>query len=293
MNNSFSAFSSKISLPLIMSILGLALVIVGMLNNQNNMYLIATSLFTVAGLIMLFFSIGSNIGKLSIVIGGVLGILGLVTFIYIGSDIWSIDSARKYDERMDELVKQNLTDIKTSQIAFKEANGTYAKDWNKLKDFIQNGKIKIAVKNGGVPNRRLTTEERAIIYGAADKRALDYNMTEAEAIILASSANPPADLREFVRDTILASFYESSFGSKPYLDRRTKMGFPDFNVDSLFYVPNTGIQFSLTVTDSIDYQGIKVQGLYVQGERQLKATKKTVMYSFGSTSSPALSSNWD
>ncbi len=293
MNNSFSAFSSKISLPLIMSILGLALVIVGMLNNQNNMYLIATSLFTVAGLIMLFFSIGSNIGKLSILIGGVLGILGLATFIYIGSDILSIDSARKYDERMDELVKQNLTDIKTSQITFKEANGTYAKDWNKLKDFIQNGKIKIAVKNGGVPNRRLTPEERAIIYGAADKRALDYNMTEAEAIILASSANPPADLREFVRDTILTSFFESSFGSKPYLDRREKMGFPDFNVDSIFYVPNTGVQFSLKVTDSIDYQGIKVQGLYVEGERQLKSTKKTVMYSFGSTSSPALSSNWD
>ncbi len=293
MNNSFSAFSSKISLPLIMSLLGLALVIFGMLNGQNKMYLTATALFTVAGLIMLFFSIGSNIGKLSIVIGGVLGILGLVTFMYIGNDIWSIDSARKYDERMDELVKQNLTDIKTSQIAFKEANGTYAKDWNKLKDFIQNGKIKIAVKNGGVPNRRLTPEERAIIYGAADKRALDYNMTEAEAIILASSTNPPADLREFVRDTILASFFESSFGSKPYLDRRAKMGFPEFNVDSLFYVPNTGVQFSLTVTDSIDYQGIKVQGLYVQGERELKATKKTVMYSFGSTSSPALSSNWD
>lgn len=293
MNNSFSAFSSKISLPLIMSLLGLALVIFGMLNGQNNMYLTATTLFTVAGLIMLFFSIGSNIGKLSILIGGVLGILGLVTFMYIGNDIWSIDSARKYDERMDELVKQNLTDIKTSQIAFKEANGTYAKDWDKLKDFIQNGQIKIAVKNGGVPNRRLTPEERAIIYGAADKRALDYNITEEEAIILAKSANPPADLKEFVRDTILSSFYESSFGSESYLKRRTKMGFPDFNVDSIFYIPNTGVQFSLTVTDSIDYQGIKVQGLYVQGERELKATKKLMLYSFGSTSSPALSSNWD
>lgn len=293
MNNSFSASSKKTSLPIIITILGLALVIVGLTSKQNSMYLIATGLLALSGLVMLYYSIGSNIGKISVVLGGVLGALGLATFIFIGNDIMSIDNARKYDERMDVLVKQNLADIKTSQIAFKELNGTYAKDWNSLKDFIVNGQIKLAVKNGGVPNRRLTPEERAIVYGAGDKRALDYNMTEAEAIRLAKSSNPPDDLTGFVRDTMLTSFYESAFGAESYVSRRLKMGFPEFNVDSIFYVPNTGKQFALVVTDSVEYQGVKIQTLQVSGERTLKSTKKTVVYSIGSTSSPALSSSWD
>jgi hypothetical protein len=293
MNNNFSALTSKVSLPAIITVLGLALVIIGKSSGQNNMFMISTGFLTLAGLVMLFFSIGSNIGKAAIIIGGALGIAGFYTFFYIGNDIISIDNARKFDERMDELVKQNLTDIKTSQIAFREVNGSYARDWASLKDFIVNGKIKIAVKNGGVPNRRLTPEERAIIYGAADKRALDYNMTEAEAIILAKLPTPPADLVGFVRDTMLTSFFDSSFGASAYLSRRNKMGFPEFNVDSIFYVPNTGIQFMITVTDSVEFQGTKVQALLVSGERKLKSTGKTRVYSFGSTSSPALSSNWD
>ncbi len=293
MNNNLSAIFSKISLPVIITALGLALIIIGQSAGQNDMFMISTGLLTLAGLVMLFFSVGSNIGKIAIVLGGILGIAGFFTFFYIGSDIVSIDNARKYDERMDELVKQNLTDIKSSQIAFKEVNGSYAKDWTSLKDFIVNGKIKIAVKNGGVPNRRLTPEERAIIYGAGDKRALDYNMTEAEAMVLAKSSNPPADLAGFVRDTILTSYYETTFGAASYISRRTKMGFPEFNVDSIFYVPNSGTQFTLTVTDSVEFQGVKVQALYVWGERIMKSTGKSVLYSIGSTSSPALSSNWD
>lgn len=293
MNNSFSSSSKKTSLPVIITLLGIALVIVGLTSKQNNMYLMATGLLALSGLVMLYYSIGSNIGKISVVLGGVLGVVGLATFIFIGNDIISIDNARKYDERMDVLVKQNLADIKTSQIAYKELNGTYARDWNSLKDFIVNGKIKLAVKNGGVPNRRLTPEERAIVYGAGDKRALDYNMTEAEAIRLAKSSNPPADLTGFVRDTMLTSFYESSFGAESYVSRRVKMGFPEFNVDSIFYVPNTGKQFSLVVTDSVEYQGVKIQALQVSGERTMRSTKKIVVYTIGSTSSPALSSSWD
>jgi hypothetical protein len=71
------------------------------------------------------------------------------------------------------------------------------------------------------------------------------------------------------------------------------MGFPAFNVDSMLVVPNSGKQFVLTVTDSVEYQGVKIQALMVSGERVLKSTKKTVVYSIGSTSSPALSSSWD
>jgi len=293
MNNSFSTSLKKISLPLIIALTGIGLLIAGFQSGQSNMYLIATLLFTVAGLVAMFFSVSNNIGKLSIVIGSVLGTVGVVIYYQITNDIITIEQSRTYDIKMDELVKQNLTDIKTAQITYKEANQSYAKDWNTLKDFIVNGKIKIAVKNGGVPNRRLTTQERAIIYGAGDKRALDYNMTEVEALALSKTSNPPADLREFVRDTMSSSFYESSFGSTSSISRRAKMGFPEFNVDSIFYVPNSGVQFKIAVTDSVEYQGIKVQALYVEGELTMKSGGKKVLYSFGSISSPALSSSWD
>ena len=58
-----------------------------------------------------------------------------------------IDSLeQEMDVKMDELIKQNLTDVKTAQIAYKEVNGAYAKDFDALKDFIVNGKIKFVVK---------------------------------------------------------------------------------------------------------------------------------------------------
>lgn len=293
MNNNLSALLKKYSLPLIVVVLGMALLIIGQSTGQQSTFMMASFFLVISGLVMLYFSSGSNIAKIASILGIILGIGGAIIYGNLSNDIITIDNARKFDKELDELIKQNLNDIKTSQIAYKEIHGSYAKDFDILKDFIVNGKIKIAIKNGGVPNRKLTAEERAIIYGPKDQRALDYNMTEQEAIVLARSSNPPADLKGFVRDTIMSSFFESSFGSKPYIQRRAKMGFPDFVVDSIFYIPTTGIKFTMTVTDSIDYQGIKVQGLYVEGTRKMRSKNEDVTYSFGSTSSPALSTNWD
>lgn len=293
MNNNLSALLKKYSLPLIVVVLGLALLIIGQSTGQQSTFMMASFFLVISGLVMLYFSSGSNIAKIASILGIILGIGGAIIYGNLSNDIITIDNARKFDKELDELIKQNLNDIKTSQIAYKEIHGSYAKDFDILKDFIVNGKIRIAIKNGGVPNRKLTAEERAIIYGPKDQRALDYNMTEQEAIVLARSSNPPADLKGFVRDTIMSSFFESSFGSKPYIQRRAKMGFPDFVVDSIFYIPTTGIKFTMTVTDSIDYQGIKVQGLYVEGTRKMRSKNEDVTYSFGSTSSPALSTNWD
>jgi hypothetical protein len=293
MNNNLSTTFKKFSLPVIIIALGLVMLIIGNSLNQPPKFMMASLFLSIAGLVMLFFSAGSNIAKIASILGIVLGAAGLFIYYDLSNDIITIDNARKFDKETDELVKQNLTDIKTSQIAYKEEYGTYAKSLEDLKKFITDGKIKVAIKNGGVPNRRLTPEERAIVYGEKDQRALDYNMTEMEAIALSKSSTPPADLEGFVRDTMLTSFYESSFGAEAYVQRRAKMGFPDFHVDSIFYVPSTGNKFKMVVTDSIEYQGVKVQGLMVEGKRQMKSKKEEVIYSFGSTSSPALSSNWD
>ena len=293
MNNKLSATLKKFSLPIIIIVFGLTLLIVGQSTGQPPRFMMAALFLSLAGLVMLYFSAGSNIAKIASGLGIVLGAVGLYIYFDISNDVISINNARKFDREMEELIKQNLSDIKTSQVAYRDVHGSYARDFEELRKFITEGKIKIAVKNGGVPNRRLTTDERALIYGPKDQRALDYNMTEEEAVILSKSANPPADLRGFVRDTMLTSFFESSFGSEPYILRRNKMGFPEFVVDSIFYIPNSGNRFKMTVTDSIEYQGIKVQGLLVEGVRKMKSRNEEVTFSFGSNSSPALSNNWD
>jgi hypothetical protein len=293
MNNSLSALLKKYSLPSIIVVLGLALLIIGQSTGQQSAFMMASFFLVISGVVMLYFSSGSNLVKIASILGIILGVGGAIIYFNISKEIITIDNARKFDKEIEELIKQNLTDIKTSQIAYKEIHGTYARDFETLKDFILNGKIKIAIKKGSVPNRKLTPDERAIIYGPKDQRALDYNMTEREAIILAKSSNPPADLKGFVRDTILSSFYESSFGSKPYLQRRAKMGFPEFVVDSIFYIPSTGTKFTMTITDSLDYQGVKTQGLYVEGKWKMRSKNEYVTYSFGSTTSPALSTSWD
>jgi len=293
MNNSLSASLKKLSLPIIITIFGLALIIIAQKTQQPPKFTYAALFLTLAGLVMFYFSIGSNLAKIATALAIVLGIAGGYIYYDVTTDVIEIDQARKFDREMEELIKQNLSDIKTSQIAYKEVNGSYARDFDELKRFIVDGKIKITIKNGGVPNRRLTPEERAIIYGAKDQRALDYNMTEQEALILAKSSKPPKDLKGFVRDTMLSSFYESSFGAKPYLERRMKMGFPDFVVDSIFFIPATGVKFTMTVSDSVEYQGAKIQALLVEGIRKKKSENVEILYSFGSKSSPALGFSWD
>lgn len=293
MNNNLSVTFKKFSLPVIIMALGLAMLALGSSLSQPPRFMMASLFLTIAGLVMLFFSAGSNITKFASIVGIVLGAAGLFIYYDLSNDILTIDSNRKMDKEIDELVKQNLNDIKTSQIAYKDVNGTYARSFDALKSFITDGKIKVAIKNGGVPNRRLTPEERALIYGAKDQRALDYNMTEQEAIALAKSSFPPSDLKGFVRDTMLSSFYESSFGGESYQQRRLKMGFPTFHVDSIFYVPSTRTKFNMIIADSVEFQGMKVQTLFVEGKRKMKSKNEEITYSFGSTNSPALSSNWD
>jgi Ca2+/Na+ antiporter len=293
MNNELTTKLKKITLPAILILSAIFIIIVGKNTNQDSMFTMAGLFLMLAGLVALFFLLSNRIAKLALIIGGVMGIAGLFIYLNIFNEVKTTKDNRAMDVKMDELIKQNLTDVKTAQIAYKEVNGAYAKDFDALKDFIVNGKIKFVVKTGGVPNRRLQPEERAILYGAGDRRALDYNMTEIEALKLAKSSNSPSDLKNFVRDTLSKSFYDETFASKNYLSRRKKMGFPDFNVDSLFYVPNTGRKFEMTVKDSVEYQGAKIQAIVVETFKVSIDTGDTLRYKFGDLASPALTSDWD
>ncbi len=290
---SLSVLFRKYSIPAILLIGGIALLIFGFVGNQTTGWMVASSLLAVSGLLAIVYISGIIPGKISLYIGIPVVLIAAFVIYQMGSEVVAEENKKKLKDEITNLMKQNLNDIKTAQIAYKDKYGKYASDWNKLVHFINNGTIQEVNKIGGVPNRRLTTDERAILYGPKDNRALDYNMTELEALRLARSENPPADLNGFVRDTMEVSFFERTFKNESYIERRIRMGFPSFNPDSLIYIPTTTEMYSLKTLDSLDYQGAKVPVIQVIGIHPIEFNGKRDTLMFGSLTSPNLSGNWD
>lgn len=291
--NSLSVLFKKYSIPVILLVIGLALIILGVSNNQGSDWMMASSLLAISGVLSIIYVSGIIPGKISLFIGIPVALVAVYVLYQMGSEVVAEENKKIKKEEITNLMKQNLNDIKAAQIAYRDKYGKYASDWNKLIHFIKSGTIQEVVKEGGVPNRRLTPEERAIIYGPKDNRALDYNMTELEAYALAKSETPPADLTNFVRDTVEVSYFERTFKNNSYVERRIRMGFPEFNADSLVYIPTTSDMYSLKTMDSLEYQGSKVPVIEVMGIHPVEYKGKRDTLMFGSLTSPNLSANWD
>lgn len=290
--NSLSVLFKKYSIPGILLIIGIALIIVGFTSDQGSDWMLASSLMAISGILSIVYVSGVLPGKIGLFIGIPVAIVAVFVLYRMGSEVVAEENTKKLKEDITNLMKQNLNDIKTAQIAYKDKYGKYASDWNKLANFINNGTVKEVIKEGGVPNRRLTPEEREIIYGPKDNRALDYNMTELEAYVLSKSENPPAELTKFVRDTVEVSFFDRTFKNPSYVDRRVRMGFPKFNTDSLFYIPSTSEMFTMNTLDSLEYQGAKIPVIEVVGIHPVDYKGRDTLR-FGSLTSPNLSANWD
>jgi hypothetical protein len=291
--NSLSVIFKKYSVPAILLFAGLALLIFGVVNNQSGEWLFATSLLALSGVLSIIYIAGFLPGKVGLFIGIPVALIAVYVLYQMGTDVVAEENKKILKENVTNLMKQNLNDIKTAQVAYKDKYGVYASDFDKLTEFITKGTVKEVVKVGGVPNRRITAEERALLYGAKDNRALDYNMSELEAYLLSKSENPPADLTKFVRDTIEVSFFERTFKNQSYVDRRVRMGFYTFNTDSLIRIPTTKELFSLKTLDSLEYQGAKIPVLEVKGIHPIEYKGKQDTLMFGSLFSPNLSANWD
>ena len=146
-----------------------------------------------------------------------------------------VEFNNKYADR-DIEIKTRIMDVKAAEIAFREVNGTYTNSFEDLKDFVNNGTKMDFIRKGALPDRKITAEERDLIYG--DNRPIDKNMTEDEAAFLAKQAGAPKEFDGFIRDTIYVSVMEAIFSSERYLDNRSKLGgMLAFHVDSMERVP--------------------------------------------------------
>ena len=139
-------------------------------------------------------------------------------------------------EKRDKAVIARLIDIRKAQIAYKEANGVYAETFEKLNDFIKNGKVTMVSKKGELTDDQLAkglTEEIALNLEEAD--AAKYGIEDYYSF-----------KENFRRDTNYVSVKSSVFGD-------------NYNVDSIAYVPFMGdTKFEMSVGENETKSGIVI-----------------------------------
>lgn len=303
MKGNISVLVNKFAIPAILLVLGLFMLIIGLKNGQGALYMLASLMMLMAGVLSILYSSGKLKGGLTFGIGGVTGVAALITLFL---SFKSCNETQIHDENYKyckSLAIQNLMDVREIQKVYKEQNGKYAGTWDEIESFLQNGTVIYVHSVGTVPARSVSPEERDYLaqFGLYKKgQAIDFNMTEKDAYFLAKSSNPAADLKGFVRDTQNVSLMKTRFTeNRAYSDNREMNGFPAFNVDSLKFIPFTNAkqQWLLEVADSVKFGDaiiptIKVSGFIPFSEIEGKDDNKEEI-SFGNLLTNSVAGSWE
>lgn len=293
MTNNFSVIFKKYSIPALLLLIGFSLLIFGFIKDQGLAFQLSSVLMLLAGVISLLFSSGKMKKFLLMVIGVLAGFIGIALLLMSWNEV---SSEMDYQEKVntsESMAKQNLEDVIFIQKAYQAQYGEYASSWDKVIDYVKNGKIDFIVSEGSVPNRKFDAAERAYLYH--DNRPIDNNMTEDEAYRLSKWKTGPnwkKDFSMFKRDTLKVSLLNSKFKSDSYEKARALVNIGNFNADSLRYIPFTKgkrewllLTKTLTLPDSTKAPAIKVIGT-------LPFTNKEMM--FGSLIKPnELGGSWE
>lgn len=263
--------------------------------HQNKGFLYGSLFFIMASVIWFLYLFGivkSFIGYGLILIMLVISV-GVLYF-----DYKIVDDQVKYEasyEMHDKDIKARMGDLKAAELAYKEANGTYTDSMDDLIDFVKTGKKMKILKKGKIPERKITPEERAYLYG--DNRPLDKLMTEVEATALSKAPFAIEGLDpEFKRDTNFIPVMEAIFTDEKYVTNRDKIGATfGFHADSLRYVPYTTELVKLD-TGSIEKDGgVVAPTLYIEMIHPMPkeiGKEESVKYTIGSTTSVQLNESW-
>lgn len=298
MFSNISLLFKKYAVPSLFFVLGVILFITGVSSKQDAMFMIASVMMFLAGLLSILYSTGEFKRTLLYIFGGVAGVAAIATYIL---SFKSVSDTAKYNADY-ELCRgksiRNLDDIRYAQKAYMEKYGTYAADWETLVEYIKTGTVPIIDAAGVVPDRKITEEERdyLIQFGLYKKsQAIDFKMNEKEAYYLSKRTNILTDLVGFKRDTIERSILEMKFMSKAYSDSRIKSGFGRFYADSLPYIPFTKgktwkLEISQLVSGSDTIPTLKLNGFIPFAKIQGTSDEEL---SFGTLSANDLVGNWE
>lgn len=175
--------------PVVLIILGAALLIVGAIQGQNTWVLLGAVLALIAGLVALLLQLGILSRKTGVILGLAFAVAAVFLAYRNYRSIAEVLEFTKYKKANDSKVIQGLKDLRTAQIGFRQANGTFTGDLNTLHQFVKSGTIPMVRAIGQVPD----------------------TLTEVEALALGL----------IVRDTIQAPALDSLFLSATAKERRT------------------------------------------------------------------------
>jgi uncharacterized membrane protein len=300
MTNSLSILLKKYSVPVLFFVVGLILLIIGITNKQDGMFIMASVLLFIAGGLSIVFSSGNLKPWVLYLFGIVSCIAGIFTIIV---SYTSVNETLTYENNYHScknLSKQNLEDVRYIQKAYADKTGMYLGDWNAIEDFIKNGTVPFVETQGIVPNRKLNISENNFLY--TGNPPIDNNMTEEEAYRLSKWTEGPnyqGDFSNFKRDTIQVGLMKYKFGGKSYKLSRVKSGFGPFNPDSLRHIPFTGGRetWKIEVLDSVKmgetyFPTIKISGEIPFANIKGKNGDREEMY-FGSIKTNDTEGSWE
>ena len=165
--------------PLLLILVGGALLIIGAQQGQNSWVLLGAGLALLAGVVSLLL----QLGIINRQIGMVLGIVFAAVAIGLAyRNYRSVVEVIEFNERKaasDRLVIQGLKDIRTAELGYREATGGFTGNLEVLREFVKTGTIPRIKAIGQVPD----------------------TLTEKQAL----------ELKLIVRDTILAPALDSLF----------------------------------------------------------------------------------
>jgi hypothetical protein len=199
-------------------------------------------------------------------------ILQLVLWIVIITLAWLVYRSpitlKEFQELSDyrkSAVIQDLKDIRTAQIAFKDKHRVYANDFDTLISFVKNDSLAVVKAIGEVPDS--LSEEQALRIGIIS------------------------------RDTVFVSVYESIFDDD-YLETRDSRF--DFNLDKLPNVPFSDQSYAIE-SGSIEKGKVVVQVFEVSTDYATfmsdldvrnKGIDLSTMLKVGSMSDASINGNW-
>lgn len=295
MEINLSVLIKKYSVPVLFFIFGIFLLVTGIKGKQDSMFMMASVLMFLAGIMSILYSSGKLKPSVIYTVGIIAGIGAILTMYFSWKSVNETNTYNNNYAKAKSEAIQNLSDIRYAQKMYAEKNGVYAKDWNTLIDFIKTGTVPYVNSVGVVPARRMTPEESKYIYN--DNRPVDNLMTEKEAYKLSKSPIAPEDLKNFKRDTIQVSLLKTKYLTKSNTEGRKKAGLSKFNPDDLPYIPftNKTKKWKMETKDSVQigeefFPAISVSGQIPFAKIQ-GTTNETI--SFGKITSNETAGSWE
>ena len=267
--NQIRSFLARYLFPLLMIGLGIALLIVSI--DQNSLFVIGGISILGVGVISWLFIAGviNRVVQLALMVV-LIGVAGYLIYM----DYKVVDNEIEYQKKKDRIadrVIQRLKDIRTAQIAYEKAHDKYTDSFDSLITFLKEGQMPIVKSIGTFPDS-LPTLEMAREAGIV-QFDMPEGMTEEEA----------AEQGLIIRDTIYVSVLENTFYSEDALEDRDF----EFHVDSLPYVPHSGVKFEMAAGQ------INVGGVQKPVFKVIDPKPFAKQYMVGSLEEATTSGNWN